>query len=64
MTMSNDEFEDSVVRLYRPVIADQLRRIQALLSALGEEAIEGGADPNQVKAILEQARFNKDGWWD
>ena len=61
--MSNDEFEDSVVRLYKPVIAAQFREIQALLSALGEAAIEGGADRDEVGAILEQAKFNRDGWW-
>ena len=62
--MSAEDFEDHIARLYKPIIAEQFRRIEALLGDLRDAAVEGGADPDEVDAILEGAQFNKDGWWD
>ena len=64
MTMPAWEFEDRVVREAKPEIAKCFREIATLMAKLGEVAIAGGADPGEVGAILEDAQFNKDGWWD
>ena len=64
MVMSAEEFEYTMVLLYKPVIAERFREIEKLLAELGEAAVNDGADPEEVAAILEDARFNKDGWWD
>lgn len=62
--MSPEEVDHWYARLAKPVIAAQFRKIEHLMHEAGQKAIEGGADPDEVAAILEDARFNKDGWWD
>ena len=65
MIMSSEEFDYTMAKLYKPVIADMFRKIEFLIGELGDAAIEKyGADPDEVKALLEDFKFNKDGWWD
>lgn len=64
MTMPAWEFEDWVCRVAKRDIAQQFREIENLMAQFGEAAVAVGADPDEVAAILEDGRFNKDGWWD
>lgn len=64
MVMPAWEFEDWLARAIKPAIAAQFREIESLLEEFGQRAIEAGADADKINALLENARFNKDGWWD
>ena len=62
--MSPEDFKYHLTHLYKPVIAGELRKIEELIKELGCKAIEAGADEDEVNELLENARFNQDGWWD
>ena len=56
--MASWELEYMLVRIVKPVIAAEFRRIYALLEEAGQQAIEGGADEEEVRQIIADAQLD------
>lgn len=64
LVTSPEDLEWQLFYTYKPLIKWEFEKAYELLHQLGQRAIEYGADPLEIAAILQDSTFNKDGWWD